>query len=412
MSYRTLRFAIPLGIAAALVVALPAPAQAQFGGLGKKIKEKATQRANQKEDEAAQAAVDAADPTKAKSAVPGDKAATAETAPSSASGPAARTRTVAANYDFVPGQRTLYYNDFTDEQVGNFPRRLGFGSGSMEVVELDGQRALKASTSSGFVITLPETLPEKFTIELDVVNRNSNGVGAATVEIFPGGEADFAGKKTHVAYGHNGWDVDGGGTHATAMFTSEERGRLVGQPVGVKVLGDGPYLKLYADTRRLANVPNADFPRSNKLFVQMEARDDGDNAVYVTRIRVAESQKTIYDALASTGKWATQGILFETGKAEVRPESAPTLREIASALKAHPELKVQIGGHTDNVGQAAANQKLSQARADAVKAALVADYGIADDRMETRGFGDTKPVASNGSAEGRANNRRVEFIKL
>ena len=81
-------------------------------------------------------------------------------------------------------------------------------------------------------------------------------------------------------------------------------------------------MKLYADTRRLANVPNADFPRSNKLFVQMEARDNGDNAVYVTRIRVAESQKTIYDALASTGKWATQGILFETGKAEVRPEAS------------------------------------------------------------------------------------------
>lgn len=408
MSYRSLRIAFPLALAAGLAAAFPVPAHAQFGGLGKKIKEKATQRVNQKEDEAAQTAVDAADPTK-KSTAPAEGTASAERA---ATGPASRTRTVAANYDFVPGQRTLYYNDFTDEQVGNFPRRLGFGTGSMEVVELDGQRALKASTSSGFIITLPETLPEKFTIELDVINRNSQGVAASTVEIFPGGEADFAGKKTHVAYGHNGWDVDGGGTHATAMFTSEERGRLVGQPVGVKVLGDGPYLKLYADTRRLANVPNADFARGTKLYVQMEARDDGDNAVYITRIRVAESQKTIYDALASTGKWATQGILFETGKAEVRPESAPTLREIAAALKAHPDLRVQIGGHTDNVGQAAANQTLSQARADAVKAALVADYGIADDRMETRGFGDTKPVTDNRTAEGRANNRRVEFIKL
>lgn len=412
MSYRILHFAFPLALAAGLSAALPVPAHAQFGGLGKKIKEKATQRVNQKEDEAAQATVDAADPTKAKSAAPAPGNASADPATPTGSGRAARTRTVAANYDFVPGQRTLYYNDFTDEQVGNFPRRLGFGTGSMEVVELDGQRALKASTSSGFIITLPETLPEKFTIELDVINRNSQGVGASTVEIFSGGEADFAGKKTHVAYGHNGWDVDGGGTHATAMFSSEERGRLVGQPVGVKVLGDGPYLKLYADTRRLANVPNADFPRGNKLFVQMEARDDGDNAVYITRIRVAESQKTIYDALASTGKWATQGILFETGKAEVRAESAPTLREIASALKEHPELRVQIGGHTDNVGQAAANQKLSQARADAVKAALVTDYDIAEDRMETRGFGDTKPVTDNRSAEGRANNRRVEFIKL
>lgn len=408
MSYRALHFVLPLALAAGLVTGVPTAANAQFGGLGRKIKEKATQRANQKEDEAAQATVDAVDPTT------GKPAPAAPAANSAGGGPAstARTRTVAANYDFVPGQRTLYFNDFTDEQVGNFPRRLGFKSGSMEVVELDGQRALKASTASGFVITLPEVLPEKFTIELDVINRNSQGVAAATVEVFGGDEADFAGKKTYVAYGHNGWDVTGGGTHATAMFSSDDRTRFVGQPAGVKVLGDGAYLKLYADGRRLTNVPNADFTRSNKLFVHMEARDDADNAVYITRIRVAESQKTIYDALSSTGRWATQGILFETGKAEVRPESAPTLKEIGTALQQHPELRVQIGGHTDNVGQAPANLRLSQARADAVRAALVSDYGIDAARIETRGFGDTRPVADNRTPEGRANNRRVEFVKL
>src|SRR5687767_15846224 len=93
---------------------------------------------------------------------------------------------VSANYDFVPGQRTLFYTDFTDEEVGNFPRRLEFKSGSMEVVELDGVRALKASAASGFVVPLPEVLPAKFTLEIDVINRNSMGTGAQSIKIYGG----------------------------------------------------------------------------------------------------------------------------------------------------------------------------------------------------------------------------------
>ena len=96
--------------------------------------------------------------------------------------------------------------------------------------------------------------------------------------------------------------------------------------------------------------------------------------MYVTRIRVAESNKDIYDELSAKGRWTTQGILFESGKSDLKPESTPTLKAIAAAMKSHPDLKVEIQGHTDNVGAAASNLTLSQARADAVKAALVSDY--------------------------------------
>jgi outer membrane protein OmpA-like peptidoglycan-associated protein len=170
-------------------------------------------------------------------------------------------------------------------------------------------------------------------------------------------------------------------------------------------------LKVYADGRRLANIPNADFARGKGLFIALEGRDDEREAVYVTRIRVAESQKSVYEALLSAGRWTTQGILFETAKSAVQAESAPTLKEIASALTEHPELKVRIEGHTDNVGSPEANLKLSEARAAAVKAVLVKDYGIDASRLTTAGLGDTKPIADNGTAEGRSNNRRVEVVK-
>jgi OOP family OmpA-OmpF porin len=117
------------------------------------------------------------------------------------------------------------------------------------------------------------------------------------------------------------------------------------------------------------------------------------------------------EALKTKGSIAVHNILFDTGKATIKPESAGALGIIAEVLKGDPALKIEIQGHTDNVGAAAANLKLSQDRAAAVKAYLVQTGGIAATRLSTAGLGDTKPVADNKTEEGRAQNRRVELVK-
>jgi outer membrane protein OmpA-like peptidoglycan-associated protein len=207
-------------------------------------------------------------------------------------------------------------------------------------------------------------------------------------------------------------ETSGGGLQSNWVAAKDaDKARYLGNAGSFRLLGDGKYLKIYVDEKRLANIPNAIFTRSKGLLVKLEGRDDEDDAVYLTRIRVAESQKTIYDALASTGRWATQGILFDTGKAEVKPESTPTLKQIAAAFKEHPELKAEIQGHTDNVGKADANLKLSQARAEAVRNLLTSEYGVNAEQLTAKGYGDTKPSGDNKTPEGRANNRRVELVK-
>jgi outer membrane protein OmpA-like peptidoglycan-associated protein len=146
--------------------------------------------------------------------------------------------------------------------------------------------------------------------------------------------------------------------------------------------------------------------------VALNGGEEAGMAVFLTGIRVAESETDVlYDALNAKGRWVTQGILFATGKADLQPESRPVLKEIAGVLKQHPDLKILIEGHTDNVGTPAANLTLSDARAAAVKTALMADFGADGARITTKGMGDTKPAVPNTTAAGRAQNRRVEVVK-
>lgn len=374
-------------------------AHAQLG----KLKAKAKQ--------AAEAVTKPAEPTAAPAPAPASTSEPAPagpaTAPAGAAPAAAPASKEWANYDFVPGNRVLFDTDFSDDKVGNFPQRLEFVEGQLEVVELDGARMLKASDISRFIVPLAEPLPARYTLEIDFISKNNQW---NAVE-FSGGR-ERANLDTRVIVGDKGVEVyTDGKSQVNSYYADAVQKELVGTLVHVRTQGDGGYLKVYANERRIVNVPNAKMERANALFVVMAGADGGNKPVYITRIRVAESTASVYDALSNTGRWSTQGILFETGKSDLKPESTPTLKEIAAALKAHPELKVEIQGHTDNVGQAAANLKLSDARAAAVKTALVGQFGASDAQLTTRGYGDTKPAGPNTTPEGRQNNRRVELVK-
>lgn len=126
---------------------------------------------------------------------------------------------------------------------------------------------------------------------------------------------------------------------------------------------------------------------------------------------VTADAATMARDLARSGKVAIYGIYFEFDKAELKPESAPTLREIAQLLGDRPQLRLHVVGHTDNVGQLDYNMRLSKARAEAVVEALTADYGIASGRLRAAGVGPLAPAAANTSDDGRAKNRRVELVE-
>jgi outer membrane protein OmpA-like peptidoglycan-associated protein len=330
-------------------------------------------------------------------------AAPAGSSPSTAASSAPGTG-VWLNYDFVPGDRVLFYDDFADDKVGDLPSHENVTNGNVTVVEVNGKKYLHTVTGATMLITLPEVLPQRFTIEATVHRTGGNGSGL------------------HIKVGDGFQEVDLRCDQGSGSIDGEDadrNGKSSGQDTkGIgendfetcRYMVDGGYVKAYINDQRVGQLNGLAIHRLNKI--EVDVPNANDNGTLLTDIRVAAGGKPLYDALAESGRVSTHGILFATGSATIEGESTPTLKEIGDMLKAHPELKLTIEGHTDDVGDGASNQTLSDRRAAAVKAFLVSTYGVDASRLQTKGYGASKPVAANTSPEGRQQNRRVELVKM
>ena len=155
----------------------------------------------------------------------------------------------------------------------------------------------------------------------------------------------------------------------------------------------------------------------SELWLHVDVSNSGEvYELYIVEKKLMDQQveltaAELAKALSEKGSIALHNILFDTGKATIKPESAKELATVIEVLKADATLKIEVQGHTDNVGAKAANLTLSQQRADAVRDYLIKTGGIAAARLTAVGFGDTKPVAPNTTDAGKALNRRVELVK-
>jgi OmpA-OmpF porin, OOP family len=196
---------------------------------------------------------------------------------------------------------------------------------------------------------------------------------------------------------------------ATSMLQVIRNYQNAARAAGGEVLDDSKGGNWYNTTLRLTK-------EGKEVWVLIEARDDNHALTIVER--QAMKQDVTMDAasmaggLSANGRVAIYGIFFDTAKSDLKPESEPAMAEIAKLLKERPALRVFIVGHTDMVGDPAANVTLSQARAQSVITALITKYGIAAARLVAFGAGPYAPVASNGTEEGRARNRRVELVEI
>lgn len=152
----------------------------------------------------------------------------------------------------------------------------------------------------------------------------------------------------------------------------------------------------------------------NQLFFEVK-RYGGPNeevGYAVSNIKIAKGLPDTRHKLMEEGKFSTTGIQFETNSAAIKAESTGVLKEVADLLKKYSDIKIMVVGHTDSDGSDAANLELSKKRAQAVKDFLATEFGIDTARINTDGKGEKEAIADNNTREGKAQNRRVEFIKL
>ncbi|KPM32610.1 Outer membrane protein-like peptidoglycan-associated (lipo)protein [Croceitalea dokdonensis DOKDO 023] len=326
-----------------------------------------------------------------------------------------------SKFDFVPGDKTLFFDDFSNDFIGDFPAKWNTDGGG-EVVTIGEDNWFGMKMSSYFVPDVGP-LPEEYTIEFDLYTTglDSQTSSQAMLHVILDESDNFGyGKNVvyaylpfcqYIAQGIRMWGRKDGKVLVDNRISADIREIIKGRP-HVSIAVNKQRFRLWINETKYVDIPRiVSEGKINTLKLEPVGFKDGKEQLFITNVKVSEGGIDLRRKLIAEGKISTNGILFKSGSATLKPESMGIIRQIYQVLQQDANLSLSIVGHTDSDGSDAMNMELSKKRADAVKTTLVTVYGVAGDRLLTEGKGASEPVADNTSADGKAQNRRVEFIK-
>ncbi len=325
-------------------------------------------------------------------------------------------------YDFVPGDKLLFFDDFSIDFVGDFPSKWNT-NGSGEVVSVNSEKWFEIKPGfNTFYIPLAPTLPEDYTVEFDVltsgIDRQTSS--SALLRIYLSEDPKYSNNKgTYVSVGLPMCQYHPVGIRIYSKI--EGINNTVAADIRKEVLNKPHFaiavnkqrFRLWVNERKLLDVPQFIPENSNITTLKFELvhLKDGKERLFIKNIKIAEGGVDLRRKLMAEGKISTNGILFDSGSAKLLPQSMGIIRQIFQVLQQDPSINLKIVGHTDSDGDESSNLKLSKERAAAVKNALVSIYGVNENRLTIEGKGESEPVEDNTTPAGKAKNRRVEFVK-
>lgn len=327
-------------------------------------------------------------------------------------------------YDFVPGEQIIFEDNQQGEQNGEFPGKWDLVGGTVENAQLNSENVIMFIKMGAFLNKMgivpmiknpvKDYLPEEFTIEFDAYfEQNLPSNNLYRVYLYDAkNQKDKIDSKIYTSIDITQQTIkcgDASGAYPSTDYSHNKPFNVVNPGWRhVAISFNKRALKVYLDDARIINVPNVAFDPMG-LTLLFDARNEKKG--YIKNIRIAKGAVPLYDKLLTDGKFVTTGIKFDVNKSIIKPESMGTINFVVKLMQDHPELKFSIEGHTDSDGDEASNLKLSEERARAVLDRLVS-LGISKERLSSKGHGESKPVAGNDKPEGKAQNRRVEFVKI
>jgi len=412
-----------------------------------RVKQKAEQRANQKIDQAIDKGLDKTedaaktDKNKKDSTVKNNST-TSTNSNTTASSTEISTKDPAefktyAKFDFIPGDKIIAVEDFSDVPPGDFPDKWNTNStGDIQTVEGRPGKWLSIAKPGVFLPEFITSLPENFTLEFELYCTKDYSFYSSAFNIifaamknpakeFSNWKQYGAGAREGVlcwfhpqdagmANGHSGYEV--WNNYSNDLKNESSTGQFVSRKnnyVKVSIWRQKNRLRVYMNEEKVWDVPRAfinDVNYNSVVIMRGDSYKPEDRFLF-SNIRLAVGAADTRNRLVTEGKYVTRRILFDINSDKIKGESYGVLKDIATVLKENADLKVKIIGHTDSDGDDKSNLDLSKRRAESVKTTLTKEFGIDAARMQTDGKGETEPVDKNTSAEGKANNRRVEFIK-
>jgi OmpA-OmpF porin, OOP family len=418
------------------VAILPFTASAQLGGLMNKAKNKINQRIDNRTDREMDKALDA---------IEGKETATASGGGASPLTPDETTETKSqsvkgySKFDFVPGERIIYAEDFAQDAIGELPLTWN-SSGKGEVMTINNQSGkwLRIFENNTYLSGNNKKFSENYTIEFDLmfffepkvkgyvlpgwqVGLFGSGDKNATDNSFLKQQDEVNNTEVHFGYGSYALAYLESKQKRAQTFYSDkmELGDVLSsfnKIVHYSIQVQKTRFRLWIDDKKVFDIPRAInvSDTMNQLYFHLEGSNykEEEIGLFVSNIKIATGMPDTRHKLVEEGKFSTTGILFETNAATIKPESNGVLKEVADAIKGNGGMGVKIIGHTDSDGTDAANLELSKKRAEAVKTTLINNWKIEAVQLETDGRGEAQPVGDNKTKEGKAQNRRVEFLKL
>ncbi len=332
-----------------------------------------------------------------------------------------------SNFDFISGDEIIFEDNQQGERNGAFPSKWDLANGSVENAVLDGENVIMFirtnSNSDGGIVPLmansdEDYLPDEFTVEFDAYFETHNRIyrilfydGKNQRRLNRSANPGSNNRVDRVTITQNSVKFGSITNHYPGFGISLSDDNANSEPGWrrISISFNTGTLKVYIDEMRVLNIPNMDYNPLGLTFAYHNP--NGGHLGYIKNIRVAKGAVPLYDRLVTDGRIVTTGIRFDVNKATLRPESFGIINEVVKLMQQIPELHFSVEGHTDSDGSETLNQTLSEARANAVVHEMI-NMGISPNRLVSVGYGQTVPVADNATPEGKAQNRRVEFVKI